>query len=53
VELTREGERLQVRFGFRLRSLDGEKTVVAEGRAANLEPGSCPADSVPNAAPIQ
>jgi hypothetical protein len=53
VELTREDERLQLRFGFRLRSLDGEKIVVAEGRAASLEPGPCPADSVPNAAPIQ
>jgi hypothetical protein len=53
VELTRKDERLQLRFGFRLRSLNGEDTVVAEGRAASLEPGPCLADSVPIAAPIQ
>jgi len=53
VELTREDDRLQLRFGFRLRRLDGEATVVAEGRATGLDPGPCPADSVPNSAPTQ
>ena len=53
VELTRENDRLQLRFGLRLRRLNGAATVVAEGRATGLEPGSCPADSVPNAAPTQ
>jgi hypothetical protein len=53
VELTRQDDRLQLKFGFRLRSLDGKDTLVAEGRAARLVPGACPADSVPNAAPVQ
>jgi hypothetical protein len=44
---------LDLRFGFRLRSLDGKDTLVTQGRAANLQRGTCPADSVPNAAPTQ
>ena len=53
VELTRKDNRLELRFGFRLRSLAGEDTLVAEGRAARLEAGPCAVDSVPNAAPRQ
>jgi hypothetical protein len=53
VELTRVDDRLQLRFGFRLRRLDGERTMIAVGRAMALVPDSCPADSVPNTAPTQ
>jgi len=53
VELTRTDDVLLLRFGFRLRSLNGKDTVVAQGRVASLPLGPCPADSVPNAAPTQ
>jgi hypothetical protein len=53
VGLTRSGDRLQLRFGFRMRSLEGKDTIRATGKATGLVPGPCPADSVPNATPTQ
>ncbi len=43
--LTREGERLSGRFGFRLRSLEGADTVRMSGEFSGAAPGNCPADS--------
>lgn len=51
--LTRNGDRYEARFGLRLRSLDGGDTTRATGRATDLWPGACAADSVPGTAPKQ
>jgi hypothetical protein len=53
VTLARSGDKLQLQFRLRMRSLGGEGTIRATGRATGLVPGSCPADSVPNASPRQ
>jgi hypothetical protein len=51
--LTRNGDQLRLSFGFRMRSLGGQDTIRAAGVAADLVPGRCLTDSVPNAAPTQ
>lgn len=48
LELARAGNGYDARFGFRLRGLDGQDTVVVTGRATGLMVDTpCPADSVP------
>lgn len=52
-QLTTGAGGLDVRFGFRMRSINGRDTIRATGEASHLVPGSCPADSVPSGAPRQ
>ncbi len=48
LELARAGNGYDARFGFRLRGLDGQDTLVVTGRATGLMVDTpCPADSVP------
>ncbi len=48
LELARTGSGYDARFGFRLRGLDGEDTLLVTGRATGLVADTpCPADSVP------
>jgi len=51
--LSRNGDRFDAAFSFRLRSLDGYDTTRVTGRASGIAPGACPADSVPGTAPTQ
>jgi hypothetical protein len=53
LRLSRNGERYDATFGFRLRSLDSFDTVRVTGRATGIRPGPCPADSVSGTAPRQ
>ncbi len=51
--LTRDGERYDATFAFRLRSLDGYDTTRVTGRMTGIRSGPCPVDSVPGTAPKQ
>lgn len=53
VALNKSTDGVQLKFRFRLRSLNGKDTIRATGAANDLVPGACPADSVPNPAPKQ
>jgi hypothetical protein len=53
VTVTRSERGLSARFEFRMRALEGEGSVFAEGRAVGIVPGPCPLDSVPGTAPTQ
>jgi hypothetical protein len=53
LRLTRNGDRFDISFGFRLRALDGSDTTRASGRALGLRPGPCAVDSLPGTAPKQ
>jgi hypothetical protein len=53
VEVTLRGARIDLRFGVRLRSLDGRDTIRMRGQATGLTAGRCPADSLTATVPRQ